>query len=203
MLVDLPLVSNRVTTPASVLQSAEGLNSPEGLTLLIEIRDLLKRVVTGVDTIVAGVDTLVAGVDTLLARTEHLLAHTPILSTQLTQHIVPATPASTAAIPNRIFVGNLAWAIDNDSLRAAFSAYGQITDSIVPKDRDTQRSRGFGFVTYASAEEAQAAIRKMHGQYLKGRQVRVNLAYERRSGGNFGGKSGGQSSSCKILPVGS
>ncbi|KAJ3056746.1 hypothetical protein HK097_004607 [Rhizophlyctis rosea] len=96
-----------------------------------------------------------------------------------------------AAPGTKVFVGNLAWSTNDDSLHAAFSAYGQVTDSIVLKDRETQRSRGFGFVTYATPEEAQASIEAMDGQQLDGRQVRVNLANERGSGGGFGGNGGG------------
>ena len=110
----------------------------------------------------------------------------------------------------QIFVGNLAWTTNDDSLHAAFSAYGQVTDSIVLKDRETQRSRGFGFVTYATPEEAQAAIEAMDGQQLDGRQVRVNLANERGSGGGFNGGGGGYGgnrggtyrASCRICRIG-
>ncbi|KAJ7512084.1 putative glycine-rich RNA-binding protein [Mycena galericulata] len=63
--------------------------------------------------------------------------------------------------------------------------------SVVMKDRETQRSRGFGFVTYSSEQEAQAAIDGMNDQDLEGRRVRVNMANARPSGGGGGGYGGG------------
>ncbi|KAJ3102759.1 hypothetical protein HDU97_000298 [Phlyctochytrium planicorne] len=93
----------------------------------------------------------------------------------------------------KVFVGNLAWATTDDSLRGAFGQFGNISDAIVLRDRETGRSRGFGFVTFDSAEEAQAAINALNDQDLDGRNVRVNLANERPSGGSggFGGNRGG------------
>ncbi|CAE6486414.1 unnamed protein product [Rhizoctonia solani] len=61
----------------------------------------------------------------------------------------------------------------------AFSDYGQVLDSIVMRDRDTGRSRGFGFVTYSSGEEANAAVGGMNDQDLDGRRIKVNLANPR------------------------
>ncbi|KAI0674773.1 hypothetical protein C8Q78DRAFT_499814 [Trametes maxima] len=80
----------------------------------------------------------------------------------------------------KVYVG---WNTTDDSLRNAFSAYGQILDSIVMRDRDTGRSRGFGFVTYSSAGEAQTAISSLNEQELDGRRIKVNLANARGSGG--------------------
>ena len=91
---------------------------------------------------------------------------------------------------SKIFVGGLSWGTDDNGLHEAFSAYGQVTDAKVITDRETGRSRGFGFVTYASAEEAQSAIDAMNGSELDGRTLNVNIAQEReRSGG--GGFRGG------------
>lgn len=99
----------------------------------------------------------------------------------------------------KLYVGNLAWATTDESLRSAFESFGQVTDSIVLKDRFTGRSRGFGFVTFATAEEANAAVAQMNDQDLEGRQVRVNVAAERaprdESNGGFrprGGFRGGR-----------
>lgn len=89
-------------------------------------------------------------------------------------------------------VGNLSWGTDNQLLGDHFSQYGEVTDCIVLKDRETGRSRGFGFVTFASSEEADAAVSSMDGQDLDGRQgnaythvVRVNIASERPARGGF------------------
>ncbi|KAJ3054309.1 hypothetical protein HK097_002134 [Rhizophlyctis rosea] len=108
---------------------------------------------------------------TLQQKAEALFPHMVISPQKLQEH------DST-----QIFVGNLAWSTNDDSLHAAFSTYGQVTNSIVLKDQETQRSRGFGFVTYDRQEDAQAAIEAMDGQQLDGRQIRVNIANESTSG---------------------
>jgi len=84
---------------------------------------------------------------------------------------------------SKIYVGNLSWNTTDEILMQTFSQYGPVLDSIVMKDRETGRSRGFGFVTYGSADEANNAITNMDGQPLDGRQVRVNLANQRTGGG--------------------
>ncbi|KAI0266984.1 hypothetical protein BC834DRAFT_871987 [Gloeopeniophorella convolvens] len=92
----------------------------------------------------------------------------------------------------KIYVGNLSWNTTDDTLRDAFSQFGQVLDSIVMRDRETQRSRGFGFVTYGTSEEANLAINSMNEQELDGRRIRVNIANARPSGGGSGGYGGGQ-----------
>jgi cold-inducible RNA-binding protein len=93
---------------------------------------------------------------------------------------------------NKLFVGGLAWATDDEGLRAAFEKYGEITEAVVIKDRDTGRSRGFGFVSYANAEAKDQAVQAMDGADLDGRTLRVNEATERppRRGGGGGGGGG-------------
>ncbi|KAI9347973.1 hypothetical protein DFJ73DRAFT_447959 [Zopfochytrium polystomum] len=91
----------------------------------------------------------------------------------------------------KVFVGNLSWSTSDDSLRSTFSQFGNVSDAIVLKDRETGRSRGFGFVTFDTMDQAQAAIDGMNEQDLDGRNIRVNLANERPSGGGFGGGRGG------------
>ncbi|EAQ86776.1 hypothetical protein CHGG_08029 [Chaetomium globosum CBS 148.51] len=92
---------------------------------------------------------------------------------------------------SKVYVGNLSWSTDDMSLRTAFEAYGLVVDSIVMKDRDTNRSRGFGFVTFSTTEEAEAAIAGLDQQ----ENIRVNMANARPSGGGRafggGGYSGG------------
>jgi cold-inducible RNA-binding protein len=94
----------------------------------------------------------------------------------------------------RLFVGGLAWATDDEALRQAFEAFGEVTDAKVIMDRDTGRSRGFGFVTFADASVVAEAIEKMDGSNLDGRTIRVNEAQERppRRGGGGGGGGGGR-----------
>lgn len=79
----------------------------------------------------------------------------------------------------RLFVGNLPWSIDNDELRELFEAYGTVTDAFVLKDRETRRSRGFGFVTFETEEEATAAIDGMNEKEVDGRALVVNVAKPR------------------------
>ncbi|KAH9168240.1 hypothetical protein EDB89DRAFT_2221207 [Lactarius sanguifluus] len=93
----------------------------------------------------------------------------------------------------KIYVGNLSWNTNDDTLRQAFASYGNIVDSIVMRDRETQRSRGFGFVTYSNQAEADLAIERMNDTELDGRRIRVNIA-NARSGGGGGGSGGYQQS---------
>jgi cold-inducible RNA-binding protein len=76
---------------------------------------------------------------------------------------------------NKIFVGGLAWAVDSEGLRAAFSEFGEIIEAKVIVDFETGRSRGFGFVTFADADSAQRSL-DMNGREIEGRPVRVDMA---------------------------
>ncbi|WP_109027118.1 RNA-binding protein, partial [Klebsiella pneumoniae] len=98
-----------------------------------------------------------------------------------------------AEVEYRCFVGGLAWATDDQALGRAFSSYGDVLESKVIHDRETGRSRGFGFVTFSSKEELDAAIEGMNGQTLDDRQITVNEAQSRSGGGGGGGgfRSGG------------
>jgi hypothetical protein len=93
----------------------------------------------------------------------------------------------------RLYVGNLPFHVTSDLLHAAFSQCGEVTDAHVVIDRESGRSRGFGFVTMGTPEMAEQAIQKMNGADLEGRALRVNPADEKpqRSGGGGGG--GGRS----------
>lgn len=79
-----------------------------------------------------------------------------------------------------IFVGNLSFSTTNDTLRSAFESFGEVTSANVITDRDTGRSRGFGFVEMASAEAANTAIEELDGSEIDGRRVNVNEARQRR-----------------------
>ena len=97
----------------------------------------------------------------------------------------------------KLFVGGLSWDTTDDGLRQAFASYGEITEAKVITDRDTGRSRGFGFVTFSQDDDAKTAISKMDGTSLDGKTIKVNEAQEKsprgggRSGGGFGGGRGG------------
>jgi len=87
----------------------------------------------------------------------------------------------------KLFVGNLSWGIDRDGLYRAFEPYGEIEDARVITDRDTGRSRGFGFVTFSDGASADRAMEEMNGKDLDGRPLRVNEAMERQNRGGGGG----------------
>jgi len=89
---------------------------------------------------------------------------------------------------NKLFVGSLPWSLNNDSLRELFAQYGEITEAVVIMDRNTGRSRGFGFVTFAKEEDAQKAL-EMSGKDVEGRALVVNMSKPRedRAGGGGGG----------------
>ena len=95
---------------------------------------------------------------------------------------------------NKLYVGNLPFSITEDSLRDTFGQCGTVTDVMIALDRQTGRSRGFGFITLSSDEEANAAVEKFHGTDMDGRTVQVNEARpreDRPSGGGGGGYRGG------------
>ncbi|KAH9603696.1 hypothetical protein KSS87_007447, partial [Heliosperma pusillum] len=96
-----------------------------------------------------------------------------------------------ADVEYRCFVGGLAWATDEQSLGNAFNKFGDVTEAKIINDRETGRSRGFGFVTFGSEDAMNAAIEGMNGQDLDGRQITVNQAQSRSGGGGGGGRGGG------------
>jgi len=79
----------------------------------------------------------------------------------------------------KIYIGNLSWKANDEDLRAAFEAYGAVESAEVVKERETGRSRGFGFVVMPDAAEAQKAIAALNGQEIVGRPIRCNEAQER------------------------
>ena len=91
----------------------------------------------------------------------------------------------------RLFIGGLAWATTTEDLQEAFTPFGEVVDAKVVSDRETGRSRGFGFVTFTTEEAAAAARDSMDGASLSGRTIRVDLARERQGGGGGGGGGGG------------
>ena len=80
---------------------------------------------------------------------------------------------------NKLYVGNLAYSVRDESLQESFSQFGTVTSAKVMMDRDTGRSKGFGFVEMSSDAEAQAAVNGMNGQALEGRAIVVNEARPR------------------------
>ncbi len=92
---------------------------------------------------------------------------------------------------NKLFVGGLSWNTSEADLREAFEKYGEVTEASVITDRDTGRSRGFGFVVFSDREAALKATAEMDGKELDGRAIRVNEAHDKPRGGGSGGGGGG------------
>ena len=91
----------------------------------------------------------------------------------------------------KLFVGGLAWATSDDGLRNAFEPFGEVAEAKVITDRDTGRSRGFGFVTFSDDAAADRAVEEMNDNELDGRRLTVNEAQDRRGGGGGGGGARG------------
>jgi cold-inducible RNA-binding protein len=97
---------------------------------------------------------------------------------------------------NKLYVGNLAYAVRDNDLEQAFAEFGEVISAKVMMERDTGRSKGFGFVEMATEEQAQAAINGLNEQQLGGRNLMVNVARPREErpagfGGGFRGNNGG------------
>lgn len=124
----------------------------------------------------------------LLKNTAHHLAER-ILSAP---HTINTRPIQALSLENhlmtsKIYVGNLPYSVTDASLESNFSEFGSVSSAKVMMDRDTGRSKGFGFVEMASAEVAQAAIKGLHGMSVDGRSIIVNLARPREEGRGSGG----------------
>ena len=91
----------------------------------------------------------------------------------------------------KLYVGNLSWGVTDSQLQDMFTPYGAVVSAQVIMDRDTGRSKGFGFVEMGTDQEAQAAITGMHGQVIEGRPLTVNEARPKEGGGGGGGRGGG------------
>jgi cold-inducible RNA-binding protein len=96
-------------------------------------------------------------------------------------------------VGNKLYVGNLAYSVSDENLQQRFGEFGTVTSAKVMMDRETGRSKGFGFVEMGSSEEAQASIRGLNGQSLDGRAIVVNEARPKEASAGGGGnpRSGG------------
>ena len=91
----------------------------------------------------------------------------------------------------KLYVGNLAYGVTDSDLETMFAAHGTVQSAQVIMDRDTGRSKGFGFVEMKTEQEAQAAITALNGKDADGRALKVNEAKPRTEGGRGGGGRGG------------
>jgi RNA recognition motif-containing protein len=94
-------------------------------------------------------------------------------------------------LSKKLYVGNLSFSSSEDELRDLFEQHGKVSSVNVITDRETGRSRGFGFVEMDEASEADAAMEALDGRDFGGRNLRVNEAQERNRGGGGGGGGGG------------
>lgn len=92
---------------------------------------------------------------------------------------------------SKLYVGNLPYSVDDASLRHNFADFGSVASAKVMTDRDTGRSKGFGFVEMGSEAEAQAAINGLNGQSVDGRQIVVNVSRPKEAGAGGGGYRAG------------
>jgi cold-inducible RNA-binding protein len=92
---------------------------------------------------------------------------------------------------NKLYVGNLSYSMRDDTLQQQFSSFGHVNSAKVMMDRDSGRSKGFGFVEMGSAEEAQAAIQGLNGKQVDGRAITVNVARPMEPRGDGGARRGG------------
>ncbi|CAH9118725.1 unnamed protein product [Cuscuta epithymum] len=120
------------------------------------------------------------------------------LKQALSKRIIPDLSLSNSSMyqafrsmsSSKLFVGGLSYGTDETSLKEAFNQYGDLVDVRIIMDRETGRSRGFGFVSFTSTESATAAMQNLDGQDLHGRRIKVNYATEKPRGGFGGGGDG-------------
>ncbi len=87
----------------------------------------------------------------------------------------------------KLYVGNLPWSLNDQSLKEMFSPFGEVTEAVVIMDKYTSRSKGFGFVTFANEADAEKAIAEMANKEVEGRKIVVNVARPREERSNSGG----------------
>ncbi len=114
-----------------------------------------------------------------IASPEEHLANLPSTDEALRAMEARATGTRRASVACRLFVGSMSWDTTTEDLRTAFSQFGQVTDATVMMDRNTGRSRGFGFVTMEDRRDAARAVEALNGSELQGRSIVVNVATER------------------------
>jgi len=90
-----------------------------------------------------------------------------------------------SSMTKKLFVGNISWGVSDDALKDLFAQYGEVEDAAILKDRDTNRSRGFGFVTFTDDTAADKAIAELDGYELDGRALVVNEARPRENRRSF------------------
>ncbi|KAG6570903.1 Glycine-rich RNA-binding protein 4, mitochondrial, partial [Cucurbita argyrosperma subsp. sororia] len=123
-----------------------------------------------------------------LARRALTNIQTPVLSfrcfcSQSSSSSSSAPSSSPSAPNNKLFVAGLSWSLDERSLKDAFSSFGEVTEVRIMYDKDSGRSRGFGFVNFTNEDDAQTAKDAMDGKALLGRPLRISFALDKVRGG--------------------
>ncbi|KAK8471539.1 hypothetical protein PHAVU_003G250300 [Phaseolus vulgaris] len=102
----------------------------------------------------------------------------PLPQTQCQFYCSPPSHPSS----NKLFVGGLSWSVDEKSLKDAFSSFGDVTEVRIVYDKDSGRSRGFGFIIFSNEDDAKCAKEAMDGKALLGRPLRISIALEKARG---------------------
>lgn len=105
----------------------------------------------------------------------------PSLLRLLRYYCAPPNPIPSSS--SKLFVGGLSWGVDEKSLKDAFCTFGEVTEVRIMYDRDSGRSRGFGFIYFSNAENARCAKDAMDGKALLGRPIRISYAIDKVRGG--------------------
>ncbi|KAG7581312.1 RNA-binding domain superfamily [Arabidopsis suecica] len=120
------------------------------------------------------------GIELLVRRVSAIPQH----SISSSFHFLPQFCTSSSASPSsKLFIGGLSWSVDEQSLKDAFSSFGEVTEVRIAYDKGSGRSRGFGFVDFAEEGDALSAKDAMDGKGLLGRPLRISFALERVRGG--------------------
>lgn len=113
----------------------------------------------------------------------------PHIQLETVRHRLMHQPSQGLPMSTKIYVGNLPYSVTDSSLESNFAEFGTVTSAKVMMDRDSGRSKGFGFVEMTTADACQAAISALHGMSVDGRSITVNLARPREEGRRPGGGS--------------
>lgn len=108
-----------------------------------------------------------------MSENEQVAINEPV---EVDQSAANASTGNALTPSSKLYVGNLSWNINQDILKEIFSKFGNVTDAYVSIDRDTGRSKGFGFITFSEMSEAEKAREALNGSELEGRHIKIDFA---------------------------